>query len=247
MNSSPNSDEYAIIHTMAHGGKIKPKISRWLDECKMALSGIVLATRERNFLLGFFISFVIFGTLMSLLSSSAAPLGIFWHVDLGQKLNIIWQGFLGIFTIDGNFWIWLLNFMIIILQSILIGLVVLVWQKRRRSKKSQVVATASNLNNIEHAGVAAGLAVLGSGCPTCGTTLLTPMLGTLFSTSGYAFAGTLSSILTIFAVIVALFSLKRLGNSVYTLIASERFQKRRATSSSSAASSPTKLNLEQEK
>lgn len=240
---------------MTRGGKIKSKINRWLDECKLALSGILLATRERNFLLGFFLSFIIFGTLMSLLSSSTAPLGIFWHVGLGNKIKILWQGFLGIFMIDGNFWFWLLNFLIILLQSVLIGLVVLVWQKRRRNKKSQVIATATNLNNIEHAGVAASLAVLGSGCPTCGTTLLAPMLGTFFSTSGYALAGTVSGILTFIAIIVALFSLKYLGNNAYVLIVSERFQKRHAAkrqttdnlNSTAKSSESKKPNLNQEK
>lgn len=214
---------------MTKGGKniqIPPKLARWLDECKLAVSGVLLASRRKEFLWGFFLSFVIFGTLMSLLSSSTAPLSMLWSVDWGRKLAILGEGFLGIFLISSSFWGWLLNFLIILLQSILIGLIVVVWQKHRRDKKAQVVATASNLDNLEHAGVTAGLAILGSGCPTCGTTLLTPLLGTLFSTSGYALANTLSGILTFVAVLIALLSLKRLGNNAYALIVSERFQKR---------------------
>ncbi len=222
---------------MTTGGSFKRKFSRWLDECKLAASGIALATRRREFLLGFVVSFVIFGTLMSLLSSSTAPLGMFWSADFGRKMAILWQGFLGIFVVDGSFWLWLLNFFIIIMQSVLIGLVVLVWRKRRRSKKEQVVATASNIDNIEHASVAAGLAVLGSGCPTCGTTLLAPMLGTLFSASGYALASTISGALTAVAVLVALYSLKKLGNDAYALLVSERFAARHRSHHDSTATS----------
>ncbi len=212
---------------MTNGGKTwQPKLSRWLDEWKLAGSGIVLATRERKFVCAVILAFVIFGTLMNLLSGSTAALGLFWQVDLAGKFKIIWDGFLGLFGVARSFWDWLLLFSVTILQSILIGLVVLVWQKRRRSKADQVVAAATNADNVQNAGLAAGLAVLGTGCPTCGTTLLAPLIGTLFSTSSYALAGAISGILTFAAVIVALLTLKRLGNDAYALIISEKYQKR---------------------
>lgn len=210
---------------MKRGGKdFRRKFRRWLDEWKIAGTGIILATRNRKFLLIFVLAFVIFGTLMSLLSSSTAVLGIFWNTDVAGKLKIVWDGFLSLFGVGRNFWDWLLTFLIVVLQSILIALVALVWQKRRRSKKSQIVATATNADHLQNAGLAAGLALLGSGCPTCGTTLLAPVLGTLFSSSSYALAGTISGILTAAAVVVALLSLKRIGGDAYALIISEKYQ-----------------------
>lgn len=213
---------------MKRGGDLQGKIKRWLDECHLALSGIVLATRSRSFLLGFIISFIVFGTLMNLLASSSASLSLFWVTDFGGKVDIVWRAFIGIFGFGRNFWDWLLLFVVTLLQSILIGLVVLVWQKRRRSKKAQVAASAANANNVQHASIAAGLAVLGSGCPTCGTTLLMPLLGTLFSTSSYILASVISGLLTAFAIILALWSIKRLGNDAYAMITSEKYQHRKA-------------------
>lgn len=216
---------------MANGGKTwRAKLSRWLDEWKLAGSGIILATKERKFLLTTALTFVIFGTLMNLFSGSTAVLDLFWQVGAAEKLQIIGNGFLGLFGIGRNFWDWLLLFSVTLLQSILIGLVVLVWQKRRRSKAEQVVATATNADNLQNAGLAAGLAVLGTGCPTCGTTLLAPLIGTLFSTSSYALAGTISGLLTAAAIIVALLTLKRLGNDAYAIIISEKYQKRHQSS-----------------
>lgn len=200
------------------------KLAKWLDEWKLAWSGVILATRNPRFLLVFGLSFVIFGTLMNLLSGSTAAMDLFWVTDLGGKLKIIFDGFLGVFGVGRNFWDWLLIFLVTLLQSILIGLVALVWRKRRRSRKDQVVADAANAENVQNAGLAAGLAVLGSGCPTCGTTLLAPVLGTLFSTSSYALASALSGILTTAAVIIALLSLKRIGNDAYVMIVSEKYQ-----------------------
>lgn len=217
---------------MTSGGKNwQRKVQRWLDEWRLAGAGVVLASRNRVFITAFLLSFVIFGTLMNLLSGSTASLGLFWSVDMGGKLKIIADAFLGIFGIGRSFWDWLLLFAITILQSILIALVALVWQHRRRSKKAQIVATAANSDNVQSAGLAAGLAVLGSGCPTCGTTLLAPVLGTLFSTSSYALAGLISGLLTLTAVIIALFSIKRLGNDAYALIVSEKYLAKRAASS----------------
>lgn len=212
---------------MVTGGKTwRAKLSRWLDEWKLAGSGIILATKDRKFLLTTLLTFVIFGTLMNLFSGSTAVLDLFWQVGVGEKLQIIGDGFFGLVGIGRNFWDWLLLFSVTLLQSILIGLVVLVWQKRRRSKPEQVVATATNADNLQNAGLAAGLAVLGTGCPTCGTTLLAPLIGTLFSTSSYALAGTISGILTAAAVIIALLTLKRLGNDAYAMIISEKYQQR---------------------
>lgn len=205
------------------------KLQKWLDEWKLAVSGILLATREKKFLLTFVISFLVFGTLMTLLSGSTAAMGLFWSVDLGGKLKIIGDGVLGLFGVGRNFWDFLLTFGVTLLQSILIGLVVLVWQKRRRNQKAQVADVASNSANVQNAGLAVGLAVLGTGCPTCGTTLLAPLIGTLFSTSGYAFAGAISWILTVASILIALLSLKRIGNTAYALLVSERYQTRHQT------------------
>lgn len=209
---------------------MRRRFEHWLDECKMALSGVVLATREPRFLVAALATFVIFGTLINLLSGSASAFSLFWATDLSGKLAIIGNAFLALFGIGRNFWDWLLLFVITVLQSLLIGLVALVWQKRRRSKKDQIIATAQNADNVQSAGLAAGLAILGSGCPTCGTTLLMPLLGTLFSSSSYLLAGVISGLLTLAAILLALWSLKRIGKDAYVMILSERFQRRHAQS-----------------
>lgn len=215
---------------MTSGGKSwSQALARWLDEWKIAFSGIILATRDAKFLLTFGITFIIFGTIMTLLSGGTAAFDLFGATDLTGKFQIIGDGFLGLFGIGRSFWDWILTFSVTLLQSTLIGLVVLVWRHHRRNKKEQIVATATNSDNVQNAGLAAGLAVLGTGCPTCGTTLIAPLIGTLFSTSSYALASAISGILTAAAIIVALFALKRIGNDAYALIISARYQKKHQT------------------
>lgn len=211
---------------MTSGERIGAKFDRWVDEWKMAFSGVLVATRSRKFIVVFLISFVVFGVLMNFLSSSTAALDLFWVTDFGGKMKILWDSFLAIFGVGRNFWDWLLTFVIVVLQSILIGLVVFVWQKKRRSRKERMMAKVRNVDNMQSAGLVAGLAVLGSGCPTCGTTLLMPILGTVFSSSSYMLAGVVSGVLTAGAVILALFTLKRIGKDAYVLVRSEAYEKR---------------------
>lgn len=220
---------------MKSGVKIGARFDRWVDEWKMALSGILLATREWQFLLAMALSFVFFGTLMNLLSGSTAALSLFSATDFAGKISIIWDSFLANFGVRRPFWDWLLLFSITLLQSILIGLIVVVWQKKRHSKRDQLVAHVKNTDNLQSAGLVAGLAVLGSGCPTCGTTLLMPVIGTIFSSSAYALAGILSGLLTAGAILLALFSLKRIGKDAYVHYLSEEFNKRRAAKTATIA------------
>lgn len=245
---------------MTSGGKKRFNWRRWCDEWRLACSGILLATRERRFIIAALVSFVFFGTLMHLLAGGTAAFSLLGSADLAGKLKILADGFLANFGVGQNFWDWLFIFVVTILQSILIGLVALVWHKRRHpadltatktthpadptaakttpatpksstkptpsAQATKVAQAASNADNLQSAGLAAGLAVLGTGCPTCGTTLLMPVIGTLFSTSGYALAGFVSGLLTAASLLIALFALKRVGHEAYVLIVSERFLRR---------------------
>ena len=134
-----------------------------------------------------------------------------------QNLKIIGDSFLAIFGINQPFLDWLPVFAISILQATLIGLIILLWQKKRKE----------NAANLEKAGIITGLIALGAGCPTCGTTLLTPLLGTLFSTSGLAVTGAISAIVTWLAIIIAILSLKRLGLETYAIIVNEKYLAKR--------------------
>lgn len=200
---------------------------RWVDEWKMAFSGIILATRNGKFLIVTLITFLVFGTLMNLLASSTAALNLFWATDGMGKLRILGDSFLAIFGVGRNFWDWLLMFFITLLQSVLIGLVVLVWQKKRKNRREQIMAGIHNADNLQSAGLVAGLAVLGSGCPTCGITLLMPIIGTIFSSGGYALAGVLSGLFTVGAILLALFTLKRIGKDSYVMFLNEAHTKRK--------------------
>lgn len=196
---------------------------KWLDEFVLAGKGILLATKEKRFWIGFIIAFLFFGTLMNLLAGGFSKFELMGMVGFGGSMKIILDALIGVFGINMIFLDWLPVFFLALLQGILIGLIVLLWHKKRIKNGKE----SSNSANVEKAGIITGLIALGAGCPTCGTTLLTPLLGALFSTGGLAMVGVISGIVTALAIIIAILSLKRLGEETYVIIVNEKYMKRK--------------------
>ena len=203
---------------------------KWCDEFLLGGKGVLLATRERRFWVGFIIAFLVFGTLMNLLAGGTSKFELMFATGLGGSAKIILDAILGVFGYKMLVLDWLAVFMIALLQGTLIGLVVLLWQKKRTPKQSDVTNSA----NVEKVGIITGLIALGAGCPTCGTTLITPLLGTLFSTSGLAATGAISGLTTVLAIIIAVLSLKRIGEETYAIIINEKYLRKKEEREKSA-------------
>ena len=203
---------------------------KWCDEFLLAGKGILLATREKRFWIGFIISFLFFGMLMNLLSGGFSKFELMAATGFSGSMKILADALLGVFGYNMIVSEWLSVFFIAILQGTLIGLVVLLWQKKRVSKNSDT----SNSANVEKVGIITGLIALGAGCPTCGTTLITPLLGTIFSTGGLAATGVISGVVTALAIIIAVLSLKRIGEETYVIIVNEKYLKKKEEREKSA-------------
>lgn len=196
---------------------------KWCDEFVLAGRGILLATKEKRFWVGFIIAFLLFGTLINLLAGGFSKFELMGAVGFVGSLKIIGDALFGVFGYNMLVIEWLPVFSLALLQGVLIGLIVLLWHKKRISNSE----STSNSANVEKAGIITGLIALGAGCPTCGTTLLTPILGAIFSTGGLAMVGVLSNIITVVAVIIAILSLKRIGEETYVIIVNEKYMKKK--------------------
>lgn len=190
---------------------------KFCDDFVLAGKGILLATKEKRFWYGFVPSFLFFGVLINLLSAGFSKFELMGALGFPESLKILGDAFLNIFGINKVFLDWLPIFALCLLQATLIGLIVLLWQKKREN----------NADNLGKAGIITGLIALGAGCPTCGTTLLTPLLGAIFSTGGLALTGAISTLVTILAVLIATLSLKRLGLETYVIIVNEKYMKKK--------------------
>lgn len=191
---------------------------KWFGDWKLAFSGVALAFKKPKFCLVAGSTFLIFGILMNLLSGGTAAFNLIAVVDFPEKLKIIFDAFLSLFGVGRAFLDWALYFSIALLQGILVGLVALVWKKRKDKATRD-----SNSDNLQRSVLSAGFAVLGSGCPTCGTTLLAPLIGAVSSSGGLALAGALSGLLTTASYLIALFTLKKIGKEAYIELVAETY------------------------
>lgn len=245
--------EYIIYSSGGEvGKKLKFNWRKWLDGFNLAGRGILLATREKRFWIGFLVAFLFFGTLMNLLAGGLSKFELMGAVGVTGALKIIGDAFIGVFGVNMIFAEWVTVFLIALLQGVLIGLIVLLWDKKRvkGGGKKGVVRAASrgvskqkdedvkageirdekentNSANVEKAGIITGLIALGAGCPTCGTTLLTPLLGALLGAGGLAAGEVVSGIVTAAAIIIAILSLRRIGEETYVIIVNEKYMKKR--------------------
>lgn len=190
---------------------------KWCDEFLLAGKGILLVAREKRFIIAFIISFLFFGMLMNLLAGGFSKFQLMAAGGFSGAMRILGDSFLGIFGVNKAFLDWLPIFLLSVLQGILIGLIAFLWQKKKEDKSA----------NLERAGIITGLIALGAGCPTCGTTLLTPIIGAIFSTGSLAIAGAVSTIVTVLAILIAILSLRRLGLETYVIIINEKYLARK--------------------
>ena len=85
---------------------------KWLDEFVLAGKGILLATKERRFWIGFIIAFLLFGTLMNLLSGGFSKFELMGMVGFGGSMKIIFDALIGVFGINMIFLEWLPVFLL---------------------------------------------------------------------------------------------------------------------------------------
>ena len=209
-------------------------IRRFLDEYLLAFQGLLLAARKKTFWLSFLLLFILFGTLLNLLANGIASFRLIFTGGFSLAISILIQAFLGIFGINQVFSNWLFNFILAFLQASLFSLAILL----ARTQK----ATGSARKTTDLPALVVGLAVLGSGCPACGTALLSPLVATLvsfftglFSSSVVGSDATslqgmnlvlterISFGLNFLAILLGLLAFRKLGFQTYATIKSEQY------------------------
>ncbi|MBR5389056.1 hypothetical protein IK146_00590 [Candidatus Saccharibacteria bacterium] len=215
----------------------KFSFAKFLDEYALAGRGLLLATRKKTFWIAFIITFIIFGTIINLLAVTGfTSFKVIWGClcdgDVGGAFKIIGEAFLQIFGVGRDFRDFILNFILTLCQSILIALVVFVAKYKRSEKRAKNISKENKSDDsssgLQSSAIVAGLAVLGSGCPTCQTALLTPVIGTLISgvSGASTIAGAVSLALDILAILVAILVFRKLGLETYAIIKSEHFKEK---------------------
>jgi hypothetical protein len=188
-------------------------LRRWLKRWRVAGGGIGQVLRRPKYLVFALIIAGIFVIILSLLSVGTTDIALIFGpgLDYAGRLQVLGANL-------GGFFVNLLspaNFLILLLslaQGVLFALIIFYAKYQKRLDDRGVLG-----------GSAAGiLALIAAGCPTCGTSLLMPVLTALFSSAAYTIFASLSLLVMVIAFIFVLFSLRRLGWLCSTALAAER-------------------------
>lgn len=113
---------------------------------------------------------------------------------------------------------------LLLLVSVLQGVAfaVMVYTMRRNKRFDSATVGGGTLAMVATA--------LGLGCVPCGTSLIMPIVTLFFSSSAYAAANTASVIVLVFAFLLSLYSLFRLGGIAYAHLGAEQYDNKEGQS-----------------
>jgi uncharacterized membrane protein HdeD (DUF308 family) len=201
--------------------KLKNLFETFVDRCKFAVIGYKYLLSRPRYIIAMVISFLIFLYILSQLQNSGANWQLLWSgLDFGTKMQIFGKT---LFSMLENFTS-LLGVLIVILalmQSLCVAGIVFAIRHRQKDDA---------LNGASTGSIASILAFITLGCPTCGMTLLTPLLTMIAGTSAVALAEKLGIILSVVAFALLFFTLVQLGYQIFVNVSAERAKEKHAKS-----------------
>lgn len=178
---------------------------------------------RRQFLIPFLITFIVFGFLLNFFAAGTANWQIFLLSNLRGKMVLLINTILAVFGIGRSLPDFLFLTIITLIQSVLVGLLFFILSFRKQNLA----------DNLQSTGIIASFFLLSSGCPTCGTALLTPVFLSILGSSGLALAGTISVVLNCLSIILALFVFQKIGYEAYIILADQKYRAKQSIQDSS--------------
>lgn len=179
-------------------------IASKLDKLQLASLGILNVFKKPSRL----ISAMVIAAIFSIILTAFANGTFYWSLLFSQlgliaKLHII-DKIMVEFLINLKTFSGFLTLLISILQGFCI--ILLIYNYRHQPK--------INLNQIGSSTLSTILAAIGLGCPTCGTSLILPIIG-VFSSSSLMLVGLFNNILIILSFVISCYALWKLGYIAY--------------------------------
>lgn len=198
---------------------IKDSFSLALDRIKLGSIGISYLLTFKKYLLLFVLAWAFFLYFLTFFKDGSGNLALlFSGISSDQKLSLLWRAMLSCF---GNFTsLYGLSLVLLsLLQGLAISLMVYTW---RHKYKDQTLSSASTST------VASALGFVALGCPSCGISLLTPILSALAGASASILAERVGVLLTIIAFGLLFYSVFHLGYLVFVIVSARKYKEKHA-------------------
>ncbi len=193
--------------------KLKEKWELWVDRGKMAIVGTGRVLKQPKYASIALVACLFFAYFLTMFKNGTASWNLLWSgLPLGDKMALLFEiwgrVFLNFTSLDG-----VLLMFLTILQGIVIALLVFVW----RGRDKQASATG-----LEAGSVGAVLGFLAVGCPSCGISLLTPLLTALVGTGVLVMADVLGWVFLVLAFVLLALALHKMGYSAFIILMARR-------------------------
>ena len=201
--------------------KLKNLFETFVDRCKFAVVGFKYLLTRRRYVIALVISFLVFLYILSQLQNNGANWQLLWSgLDFGSKMQVLGRSFRSMLDNFTSF-----QGILIVLLALMQALCVvgIVFAIRHRQKDDAI-------NGASAGSIASILAFVTLGCPTCGMTLLTPLLTMIAGTSAVALAEKLGIVLSIVAFVLLFATLVHLGYLIFVNVSAERAKEKHAKS-----------------
>ena len=201
--------------------KLKNLFETFVDRCKFAVVGYKYLLSRPRYVIALIISFSVFLYILSQLQNGGSNWNLLWSgLDFGQKMQVFGNS---LASMLGNFtsFMGILIVILALMQSLCVAGIVFAIRHRQKDDA---------INGASAGSIASILAFVTLGCPTCGMTLLTPLLTMIAGTSAVALAERLGVILSIVAFVLLFFTLVHLGYLIFVNVSAERAKEKHAKS-----------------
>ena len=199
------------------------RIAKWFsglgDKAKFALVGFRYLLERPKYIICFIVMTFLFLYVLAQLQEGGVSRSLLWSgLPFAKKIGVFGTSL----ALMGDCFTSLHGLVLVLLALMQILAVAGIVFAIRDREKDQAINSASA------GSIASILAIVTLGCPTCGITLLTPILTMIAGASAVALAERIGVVLTIIAFILLLYTLIQLGYLIYINVSASRAKEKYA-------------------
>ena len=201
------------------GKKIASLTETVADRTKFAMVSIGYLLKRPKYLASFLISLFVFLFILSFFKDGSGNWALLCSgIPFGAKMALLGRVCVGILDNFTDLY-GILIILLSLLQALTVMLLIFAWRNRKKDFA---------LDGASTGGIGAIFGFVALGCPTCGISLLTPILTAIAGTAGaMAAAESVSRILTILAFFLLIYTVIRLGYVSFITISSKNYKEKK--------------------
>ena len=187
-----------------------------IDQIKMCGAGIAGVMKDWHYVSIWLLCTFVFAYLLTFFKDGAGKTSLlFGSLEFGDKIWILTSNLQGMLANFTTIYGWF-----IVLASIMQGLAIslLVFNYRHKQEDLGSEASASGFGVL--------LSFLALGCPSCGVSMLTPLIMTILGAGALALVDVVGKILMVVVFILLAYAIIKLGNLSYITLSAKKYKER---------------------